>query len=218
MSFSHMFDFLERLQENNHKAWMDENRKEYKVVRSFFVEWLDEMNDKLTKIDPQYFDTPGKKAINRINNNLLYHPDLPTYKDHFGAGLDQVTKMGDFYIQIGVNNSMIASGYWKPPSKQIKSIREAIDYNGEVLKEIINEKKFNQTFGSLIDRENCLVKAPQGFDNNHPHIDLLKFKTFAVIQTLSRNEICAEAFNNQVIESYKILLPFRRYLNQAVSV
>ena len=60
MSFSHLYDFLERLQQNNHKAWMDANRKEYHAVRDFFVKWLDEMNDRLAAIDPDYFDTPGK--------------------------------------------------------------------------------------------------------------------------------------------------------------
>ena len=69
MSFQHLFSFLDRLQRNNHKEWMDANRKEYVAVRDFFIGWLDAMNARLAGLDPDYFDTPGKKAINRINNN-----------------------------------------------------------------------------------------------------------------------------------------------------
>jgi len=217
MSFTDVFQFLDDLQENNNKSWMDENRKRYKSIRSFIVSWLDQMNEQFSKIDPQYTDTSGKKAINRINNNLLYHPNLPTYKDHFGAGLDQITKMGDFYIQIGSNRSFVAGGYWKPTGDLIKSIREGIDYNGDLLKKILSEKTFKKTFGELLDKDEALVKTPQGYEADHPHIDLLKMRTFAVLCPLSRKDVCSVDFNEQCIELYKTMLPFRRYLNQAAS-
>ena len=113
--------------------------KKYHEVRDFYIEWLDKMNVKLAEIDPNYFDTPGKKAINRINNNLMFHPNKPIYKDHFGAGLDQESKQGDFYIHLGTSESFIGGGYWHPSSKILKSIRQAIDYNGEELKKILKK-------------------------------------------------------------------------------
>ena len=217
MGFEQMFDFLERLQKNNHKEWMDANRKEYTAVRDFFIEWLDRMNDRLASIDDEYFDTPGKKAINRINNNLMFHPNRPVYKDHFGAGLDQLSKQGDYYIEIGVKESFLGGGYWHPSSKVLKSIRDAIDYNGEELKAIIESKSFKKTFGELID-DNPLKVAPKGFSNDHPHIDLLKRRSYAAGRYLSRKEILSKGFEDLVVEVYKELLPFRRYLNQAVTV
>ena len=116
MSFSQLFDFLRQLQKNNSKEWMDVHRKEYIKIRDFYIDWLDTMNTKLASIDDDYFDTSGKKAINRINNNLLYHPNKPTYKDHFGAGLDQRSKLGDFYIVFGVYASCVGGGGWLPAS------------------------------------------------------------------------------------------------------
>lgn len=218
MDFKGLFSFLERLQENNSKAWMDEHRKEYHSVRDFYIDWLNTMNFRLAETDALYFDTPGKKAINRINNNLLYHPNLPTYKDHFGAGLDQVNKQGDFYIQIGCNESFIASGYWKPKSAMIKSIREALDYNGEVFQGILDNPKFSKTFGPLAEQQDKLSQAPQGYDSDHKHIELLKNRSFVVFHSLSRKDVCSPSFNDNVVELYETLLPFRRYLNQAVTV
>ena len=218
MAFEAMLDFLEELQEKNQKEWMDLNRKRYRAIRTDFVSWLDKMNKRLAELDPLYFDTPGKKAINKINNNLLYHPNRPVYKDHFGAGLDQLSKQGDYYIQIGVNRSMLAGGYWRPDNKILKSIRDAIDYNGEELLRIMQEPKFKLMYGGLVDSESRLTQSPQAYDSDHRFIELLMNKTFAVEQLLSRKQIVDKNFDDLVVESYLVLLPFRRYLNQAITV
>lgn len=217
MDWKELFDFLNELQENNNKEWMDENRKRYKKVRDSFIKWLETIDLKLAKVDPNYTHTDARKALNRINNNLLYHPNKPIYKDHFGAGLDQVSKQGDFYIQIGVNNSILAGGYYKPGSKILKSIREAIDYNGEDLKKILNKKSFKDTF-EFIDDGDSLVTAPKGFTQEHEHIDLLRMKTFAAMHTLTPERIMQPDFDEHVVEVYKKMLPFRKYLNQATTV
>lgn len=218
MSFNQMFQFLRELNENNSKEWMDENRKYYHSIRDWYISWLDDMSVELAKIDKNYTPTTGKKAINRINNNLMFHPEKATYKDHFGAGLDQVTKQGDFYIHLGINGSFIAGGYYKPKTDTLNSIREAIDFNGEELKKIIDKKSFKQMFGGLIETGDKLTQAPKGFSAEHEHIDLLRYKTFAVEVSVTQKEVMANDFNEKVIEIYKEMLPFRRYLNKAVSV
>tara|TARA_B100000497_G_scaffold29688_1_gene34714 strand:+ start:10243 stop:10881 length:639 start_codon:yes stop_codon:yes gene_type:complete len=212
-----MYEFLAALGQNNSKDWMDTNRKQYHRVRDFYIAWLDTMNQELAGIDKDYFDTPGKKAINRINNNLMFQPLKPVYKNHFGAGLDQITKQGDFYIQIGIEENFIGGGYWHPSSKVLKSIREAIDYNGQELTAILNKKSFKKTFGDLVPGE-CLKNAPKGFHKNHQYIKLLKRKSFAAGKTFTKQEVLAPDFNQRVIALYMELLPFRRYLNNAVTV
>jgi len=217
MSFRKLFDFLRKLQENNHREWMDAHRDQYHEVRDFYISWLEQMNIKLGSIDPEYFDTPGKKAINRINNNLMFHPNKPIYKDHFGAGLDQVSKQGDFYIHLGTNECFIGGGYWHPSSKVLKSIRQAIDYDGEVLREILDKKSFKSMFGELVE-DDPLKTAPKGFSQEHRHIDLLRRKSFAVRHDLTQKEVLDKSFDDKVISIYKGMLPFRRYLNKATSV
>lgn len=196
---------------------MDANRKQYVAVRDFYIGWLDQMNERLATIDDHYYDTPGKKAINRINNNLMFFPNKPTYKDHFGAGLDQVSKQGDFYIELGVNESSIGGGYWYPDSKKLKSIREALDYDGERFESILQAAPFKEFFVQMLPTQ-TLKKAPKGFSEDHSHIQLLKRKSFAALHYLSPKEVCSPDFNDRVVLIYKALLPFRRYLNEAVSV
>ena len=217
MNFNNLFTFLETLQKNNNKDWMDAHRSEYHTVRDDYIAWLEQMNTKLAAIDEDYFNTPGRKAINRINNNLMFQPNKPIYKDHFGAGLDQVTKQGDFYIELGVSECYMGGGYWHPSSKILKSFREAIDYNGEEFKEIINKKSFKKYFGNMIDG-NLLKTSPRGYEITHRHIDLLRRKSFAVSHSVSRKEVMASNFDQKVIEVYKEMIPFRRYLNKAITV
>lgn len=217
MNFIKLFDFLSELEKNNSKVWMDSNRNRYKEIRTEFIEWLDDLDDSLADIDKYYYRTPGKKGINRINNNLMFHPHKPVYKDHLGAGLDKAPGTGDFYIQIGINESLLAGGIWRPDPKSLRSIRDAIDYNGAELIKIINKDSFKSTFGSLYVDEK-LKGAPKGFTKEHPYLDMLKHKSFAVVHPLTKDEVLSKDFKEIVIEVYKEMLPFRRYLNRALTV
>ena len=196
---------------------MDANRRRYHDVRDSYISWLDDLNHTLEAIDKSYYSTPGKKGINRINNNLMFHPNKPVYKDHFGAGLDKAPNTADFYIQIGINESMLAGGFWRPDPKSLQSIRDGIDYNGEELKKILQKKSFQDTFGGLV-LDQKLKMAPKGFSNDHAHLDLLKNKTFAVMSPLTEREILQDNFKETVVQVYKEMSPFRRYLNKTVTV
>jgi len=217
MDFKNQINFLKKLQKNNSKEWMDANRKWYKEVRDDYIGWLDEMNAALAALDDEYYDTPGKKGINRINNNLMFHPNKPIYKDHFGAGLDKRPNTGDFYVEIGIERAIFAGGLWRPDPKRLRSIRDAIDYDGDELLKILNKKSFKQTFGGLWE-DVKLTNAPKGFSNDHPHIDILRNKTFAVTHEFATDLVLQDGFKEYLISVYNEMLPFRRYLNQAVTV
>ena len=217
MNFSDLFRFLEELQQNNNKEWMDANRKWYRSLRYDFITWLDDLDLTMAQLHDDYYPTPGKKGINRINNNLMFHPNKPVYKDHFGAGLDKAPHSADFYIEIGLKNCLLAGGFWRPDPKTLRSIREGIDYDGEVLQEILNKPSFQKTFGNLYGDEK-LTNAPKGFSNDHPRIDLLKNKTVAVVHEMTQKEVLQPNFKEKIVEVYQEMLPFRQYLNRTVTV
>ena len=63
-----------------------------------------------------------------------------------------------------------------------------------------------------------LTNAPKGFSNDHPHIDLLRNKTFAVAHEPSHDTVLSDGFDDYVLRVYDEMLPFRDYLNKAVTV
>ncbi|NNM17511.1 MAG: DUF2461 domain-containing protein [Croceitalea sp.] len=217
MDFNALFLFLNTLQKNNSKDWMDAHRKEYKVLREAFIVWLDGLDMMMAELDRDYYPTPGKKGINRINNNLMFHPNKPVYKDHFGAGLDKAPNSADFYIEIGVKQCILAGGFWRPDPKILRNLRDGIDYNGEELKAIINKPSFKKLFGDLYE-DVKLTNAPKGFSNDHQHIDLLKNKSFAVVHELATEEVLKPNFEEKIKTVYLEMLPFRRYLNKAAFI
>ena len=217
MNFQQVFDFLEALNANNHKDWMDDHRSEYHEIKENLYQWLLEIDQELIKIDPDYYPVASKKAINRINNNLLYHPQKPVYKDHFGMGLDQKPGKSDFYIHIGIHECFLAGGFYKPKKSYLDSIRDAIDYDGAQLVKLINDPTFKKHFDGLMCEER-LTNPPKGYTKDHPYIELLKNKSFAIQKPLNKKSVLSSKFKDNILETYKVMLPFRKYLNKAVTV
>lgn len=174
------------------------------------------MSSELALIDPDYHPTTGRQAINRINHNKVFHPELPTYKDHIGAALDKGPNRAEFYVHLGINEKFIAGGFYHPSSDLLKLIRDAIDYDGYYLKEIISEPTFQQYFGDIW-REDALKNSPKDFSKDHEHIDLLKLKSFVVTRDLTLSQIKSKDFMKDIVKTYQAMLPFRQYLNKAVS-
>jgi len=217
MSFHQVFDFLRDLNRNNHKAWMDEHRDRYQEVRQFVLGWIENLDQRLQKVDDHYLPTPAKSAISRINNNKVYKPNAPTYRDHFGAEMNKGKGKSGFYVHMGLNGSFIGGGFYSPSNEQLSSIRDAIDYNGEELKKIISQESFVETFGEMNDPD-ALKTAPKGFSQVHKHIDLIRMKRFAVMHTIAQQDILADDFTDKVVNVYQEMIPFNRYLEKAVSV
>ena len=217
MNTNLIFSFLSRLQANNNKTWMDAHRKEYQAARRQFLTFADTVNDKLVARFPGYFDTPGRHGIERINNNLMFHPHRPTYKDHFGMVFDKRTKGTDFYFMLGLEKCMVGGGMWHPNAETLRSVREAIDYDGEKLQAIISSPAFKEKFPEMY-AVNPLKTAPAGYTKDHEHINLLRLKNFAVIREVSREEVNAPDFADKLTDYYAVLEPLLRYLRRAVTV
>jgi uncharacterized protein (TIGR02453 family) len=216
MTFYTVFDFLRDLQKNNAKEWMDDNRKRYHECRDFVIDWANETMTKIGKVDPQFKPTPGKKAINRINNNLMFHPDKPVYKDHFGVEMNLSGGPSGYYVQLGLSDNFIGGGIWSPSKEQIEKMRAAIDYDGENLNKIISEKKFQETYGKL-STDSALKTSPKEYDKDHRHIELLRLKRYASMVEITQDDITSDDFQDKVVEYYEIMMPLGRYINKAVN-
>jgi uncharacterized protein (DUF2461 family) len=82
--------------------------------------------------------------------------------------------------------------------------------------EIINKPDFKAYYGELMD-EDALKTSPKGYSQEHRFIELLRLKSFAVSHDLTQKEVIGGGFKEELIKAYKLLLPFRQYLNQAVA-
>lgn len=215
MAKADIFKFLEALQQNNSKEWMDANRKWYEETKSIIFTIFDPILDELKHVDPRIITPNARKGLNRINNNLMFHPDRPTYKDHFGIGFGYGKGLADFYIHLGVNETLVAGGLWHPPADQLKKLRSEIDYEGTRLQSVIDSSAFQEHFELF--QEDRLTNAPKGFAKDHEHIELLKMKSLGAWRNFSRKDFYNTDFKELILESYEVLSPMIDFINVAIS-
>lgn len=215
MDRKEVFHFLGELQKNNSKDWMDANRKWYEQCKTIIFKVFDPILDELKTLDPRIVTPNARKGLNRINNNLMFHPDRPTYKDHFGIGFGYGKGLADFYIHLGIDETLVAGGLWHPPVDKLKKLRSEIDYEGHRLAKILNGKAFSDYFELF--QEDKLTNAPKGFDKTHEHIELLKMKSLGAWRNFDRDLFYSDSFPEFILESYKTLVPMIDFINVAIS-
>ena len=194
---------------------MDKNRSWYREAKDEVIRLFEPVLEELKLLDPRIVQETARKAINRINNNLMFHPDRPTYKDHFGVGFGYGKGFADFYIHIGINEQLIAGGLWHPPSDKLKKLRMEIDYEGDRLAHILAKDRFASRFE--LYQEDKLKGTPKGYSIDHEYIDFLRMKSLAAMWTISKKEILSPQFGEIVIEAYQDIVPLLDFINTAIS-
>ena len=214
----YIFRFLRDLRQNNSKDWMDANRNRYETAKECWLNEIENILERLAKHDSIFSQVKPKSAIERINNNLMYHPEKPTYKDHFGCEPTSVKNRGAVYISVGPSQSFIGGGIHNPEKETLDKIRKAIDYDGQKLKQIINSDNIQNYFGGLSDDPKKLKTSPKGYSQDHNHIELLRRKNFTVMKQLTEDEVTGDKFVDIVEETYLKMKPLNDYLTKAMSV
>ena len=120
-----------------------------------------------------------------------------------------------YYIHLQPGNeSLLAGGLYMPTPEQIGKVRAAIAADSAPLRKILRGKAFVENFGVVTDEtEGRLKTAPKGYSRDHPDIDLLQFKQWAVMQSLTDKEVLAPDLLTHTIKVFKALKPLNDWLN-----
>ncbi len=211
--------FLQQLQTNNNKAWMDAHRDDYQTARESFIELITHLLGGLEPEDEGLRGLDPKKCIFRLNRDIRFSKDKSPYKTNFGAALSEGgRKSGNaaYYLHLQPNDeSFIGGGVYQPPSEVLAKVRQEIDYNASELRTLALAPDFKEYFGEI--QGDSLKRAPKGYDPEHPNIALLKLKDYIVLRKLTDKEVTDERFPGQALAIFKTMVPFVHYLNVAVS-
>jgi len=209
-------EFLNGLKYNNNRDWFLKNQSGYKEAKNNFESFVQELINEVIAFDPILKGLEVKNCIFRINRDVRFSNDKSPYKTNFGAfivrgGKKNGDKFAGYYFHIEPGDSMIAGGAYMPPAPWLSAIREKIDENPEELIEIMDKKDFSKYFGK-IDGEK-LKKAPKGYPPDHPYIDLLKLKSYLVINQVSDDVVVSPDYFHHVINVFKAMKPLNDFLN-----
>ena len=216
MSRRQLYAFLRDLTDNNSKRWMDAHRDRYEAAKAIWTDTCASLLKRLAEEDDFYRDIEARDTVERINNNLMYHPDRPTYKGHFGfAPGDQ--KGTGLYVAISPSYSFIGGGVHNPDNGMLRDIRAAIDADGDALHAIVTDDTFTEYFeGGLEEDPKMLKSSPKGYASDHQHIDLLRRKNFTVSRRITQEDVIGDAFPDVVAEAYVKMQPLLTFMRRAL--
>lgn len=215
----YIIDFLERLQQNNAKEWMDEHRDDYEMMKACWLSEVEAIVERLSTHNPDFKWVEPKKTIQRINNNRKFHPEKPTYKNFVSCVPGgKKSKISRLYVHIGLEESFIGGGLWHPNKENLEKMRGAIDYEGEKLEAIIENPGFKSFFGGLNEDPQKLKTSPQNYSKDHRFLDLLNRKNFVATKTLNHRDFFREDFIDIVEETYRVFRPLDQFILKALSI
>ena len=219
MDFNYIFQFLQRLAKNNNRGWFEKNKSTYLQAKENFDQFLEKLLGELINVEEGLAGLNPKKLAFRIYRDVRFSKDKRPYKGNMGAGFSPGGKMiqePGYYLHIEPGNkSLLAGGLYMPDASNLAKIRQEIDYNSESLLKILNDRKFKKLFPSLDDFDK-LKTAPKGYGKDHPHIELLKHKSFIVSHPFTDKEVKDKKFVKHIAEAAKIIKPLNDFLKDAI--
>jgi len=213
----HVIEFLQELSENNNREWFQNNKKRYDESREKVLFITDVLINEIRKFDPEIPLLEPKDCLFRIFRDVRFSNDKRPYKTNFGSFIakgGRKSSYAGYYFHIEPNTSFIGGGIYMPDAEHLKAIREYIAENGEEFLAITTTKSFKKVFPEMMDDK--LKTAPKGFSPEHEFIDFLRYKSFAFSSQLSKTEILADTYIEQLVQSFKTLQPVNRFLNDAL--
>lgn len=207
--------FLSDLRIYNEREWFSKNRSRYEEARGNFETFIQAIIDEIVTFDPIYKGLEAKSCVFRINRDTRFAHDKSIYKTNFGAfmvrgGKKNGDRFPGYYFHIEPGSSFVAGGAYVPPAPWLNAIRAKIDENADGLIRIINNKDFKKHFGGL-DGEK-LKTAPKGYPRDHPHIELLKYKSFLAYRAISDRELTSEGCFDLAVSAFRAMKPLHDFL------
>jgi uncharacterized protein (TIGR02453 family) len=209
-------DFLTAINCNNNRDWFLANRPQYLEAKANYESFVQAVIDKIILFEPIMKGLEAKSCVFRINRDIRFSNDKSPYKSHFGAfivqgGKKNGDKFAGYYFHIEPGKSIMAGGAYTPPTPWLSAIREKISDTADEFIKITASKEFIKYFGS-IDGEK-LKTAPKGYPKDHPYIELLKFKSYLVVNEASDKLVLSNDFMDHVLNVFKTMKPLNDYLN-----
>ncbi len=219
MDLKIILSFLNAIAKNNNRDWFEKNKSKYLEAKLHFEDFLESLHMELLTFDDSLAGLNPRKQGFRIYRDVRFSKDKRPYKLNMGAGFSAHGKMDQepgYYIHIEPGKSFVAGGIYMPDAERLSKIRQEIDYNTGDFVKILKDKKFKKLFPSLDDFDK-LKTAPKGYAKDHPHLDLLKNKSFVVSHRFTNADVTSKSFVKKVANTCKTLKPLNDFLGEAIA-
>lgn len=208
-----VFEFLNKLKENNHRDWMQENKKTYLAGEKSLKKVYAEIEMGLNKTDEI-----AKTKVFRINRDIRFSKDKTPYNVHRSVSFSRAGahRRGGYYLRLEPGNSMMAGGFFNPEPADLLRIRKEFEMDTTEIREILSEKEFKKAFDGF-NQENAVKTAPKGFSKDDVNIDLIRLKSYIVTHRFTDEEVLQDDFVEKVVRHFELLRPFFDYMSEVLT-
>jgi uncharacterized protein (TIGR02453 family) len=217
-SFSpQLFRFVKDLKANNNREWFNANKGRYEEhVKEAALGFIEDAGYRLADAAP--YLVADQRSLFRIYRDTRFAKDKTPYKTHVGIYLrHQRSAEADtagLYLHLEPGHVFMGAGIWHPSAPALKRIRDAMAGRPDAWREAV--AAVGPTW-RLADGE-ALKRPPQGYPPDHPLIEDLKRKSFAVTSKLTQREVTASGFLDVWVDRVRQARPFMVFLSGALGV
>jgi len=218
-----LFSFLRDLKNNNNREWFHENKQRYtEQVVTPMCEFIEAMSPRLWKLADCFVADPRPHggSMFRIYKDTRFSNDKRPYKEHIAchfrheAGKD--AHAPGFYVHIETGKVMFGGGIWMPPTPVLNQVRDAIVENPDAWSAVVKNRSLNSRTSGI--EGDGLKRAPRGFDEQHPHINDIKRKTWFAM-TEGKIAVAKTAdFIKEVDKTFKAISPMMAFITESLGL
>jgi uncharacterized protein (TIGR02453 family) len=209
------FKFLRSLKRNNRREWFEPRKPEFeRELKQPMLALIERINQAMQEFAPAHLKPP-QKCMLRIYRDIRFSPDKRPYKSHVAAwwareGLEK-TSGGGYYLHVAPEEVVVAAGVWMPEREQLRAIREYLLVHHAHVRALMNDRKLK----GVMDVWSCnpLTRAPKGFPQEHPAMDLLVCRQFGVEGKLPSTAALNKNFSAEVVKRFRLAAPLIDALN-----
>src|SRR3984885_1152033 len=212
---SEALKFLRGLKRNNDRVWFEARRDVFeKELKEPMLKVIGEVNEAMAEFAPMHV-RPPQKIIMRIYRDIRFSKDKRPYKTHVSGwwvrdGLQRTSGAG-FYFSVRPEEVVIAAGVYMPEREQLLAIRRYLAEHHAEFRRLMKGKKLRAL---MTENDGVpLTRAPKGFPEEHPAIDLLRNRQWGVSARLPAERALKASLVKDVVERFRAAAPVIAMLN-----
>jgi len=206
-----LFAFLAELADHNEREWFQANKRRYEDdVKEPALAFVEDMAHRLPEVAPEL--VADQKSMFRIYRDTRFSKDKSPYKTHVGVYFRHAQaaklELPGMYLHLEPGHAFLGAGIWHPDGPGLKKLRDAIVARPDDWTAATTE---GAPDWSLAGGER-LQRPPKGHPADHPLVEDLKRKSFAVVSPLTEADVTAAGFLDVVTERARRARPFMTWV------
>ncbi|KAF9186861.1 hypothetical protein BGZ51_001717 [Haplosporangium sp. Z 767] len=217
-------EFIRDLKLNNDREYMMLNQERCNQAKSDYLDFIRMVKEGLLEADRDIMDQEPKDAMMRIYRDIRFSNDKSPYKKRFSCrfsrGGRKSIAAGYFFAVTSGGESFAGCGVWDSSGPVLTRIRHGIVNHQDRFKAILETDAIKAITGgrtglnALQHDSSQLKTGPVGFDKNHPMIEFLKRKSFAIGRYFKDEEVVNEGFLESVLQTFDACVDLVHILNE----